>query len=386
MDQSKYTVSTQFSLAPSHIESLVLLYQPVFAFPALSLYMTLYEIGKVEKEVSIQRLSHTLALKRDDLSRYRIELERFGLLRTYESDHITMEVLAPLEPADFILHPTYARLFTIVMGHDLFIDYAHRFRKQVHFEGTDITHGFDLSRLAIWDEGLEQNFMKEETYAEQVSSQYNVEAFFANLPLRQFPSELRTEATKKVVGSLGSLYNLSFSELRAALYAATNFQTLTFNERKFRYFLEEKHGDLSLDQVSDPYELDPVSFLKHIQKHDYVVQADRNLIQSLSHNFKFNDAVINVLLEYVLEINHNQLNRAYVEKIASVWKRDQVNTKEAAIAQIKGQDEKVEAKKNQAKVKRHIPIPEYNKDVSIDEDVDALKAELYEMLGKGEKK
>lgn len=384
MDQSKYSVSTQFSLAPNHLESLILLYQPVFAHPALSLYMTLYEIGKVEKEVAIQRLSHTLDVKRDDLSRYRIELERFGLLRTYQSDHLTIEVLAPLEPADFILHPTYARLFTIVMGHDLFIDYAHRFRKNNHFEGEDITHSFDLSRLAIWDEGLEKNFMREETYAKEVSSQYNVEAFFANLPLRQFPAELRTEATKKVVGSLGSLYNLSFSELRAALYAATNFQTLTFNERKFRFIIEEKHGDLSIEQVQDAYELDPISFLKHIQKHDYVVQADRNLIQSLTHNFKFNDEVINVLLEYVLKVNHNQLNRAYVEKIASVWKRDQVTTKEEAQAQISGQDEKVASKKRQAQVKRHVPIPEYSKDETIDEDVDALKAELYEMLGKGE--
>lgn len=390
MGPSRYRLKTDFTLSPEEYQSLVLLYQPVFSYPALSLYLSLYELGRLEKVVEINDLMRVLSIQRDDVTRYRIELERFDLLRTFESKkYLSLVVQKPLSPQDFMQHPSYARLFHIVMGHEAFIEQAHRFQRLRIPEGEDISHRFDLSRLAVWDQSFEEKFQKEQETAEiPQSSGYDVDAFFRKIPLPNFPLDLRTDDVKTLIAQMASTYSLSFSELRSALYASTNLHKKTFDKRRFCYLIEKNQGKLDVESVEDPYEMDPLSFLRHIQGYDYVVQADQRLLKSLSHNFQFSDEVVNVLVEYVLKVNQNQLNRAYVEKIAASWKREGVKTAKEAKALIDGSSEHQQARSKKRayskKVQRHIAMPEYSKETEIEEDVDDLKAELYDLLEKGD--
>lgn len=391
MDQSRYKLRTNFTLSPEEYQALVILYQPVFSYPALSLYLTLYELGRVQDEVEIADLMRVLDLKRDDLTRYRIELERFSLLRTFEDRHLlTLVVQKPLSPHDFMQHPSYARLFHIVMGHEAFIEQVHRFQKDRIPSGKDITHRFDLNRLAIWDQSFEEKFQSEgKANGDTGNDTYSADAFLRKIPLPNFPVELRTDDVKTLISQMASTYSLGFAELRSALYASTNLHRKTFDKKRFCYLIEKSKGKLDVEQVSDPYELDPVSFLRHIQGYDYVVQADERLLKSLQHNFKFSDEVINVLVEYVLKVNQNQLNRAYVEKIAAAWKREGVKTAKDAKGLIEGGGQPatfVNKNNKRQKVKRHVAMPEYSKETKIDEDVDKLKEELYDLLEKGDAK
>ena len=379
MDTKIIKVHANFTLSPEERESLTLLYQPLFSYPAMSLYLTLYELVKVNSKIYVQDLMKMLQVEKDRMVEYRCELERFNLIRTFQGEEMELVLQKPLAPNDFMHHTTYARLFAIVMGNKKFINYSNRYRNEPLTNKHEISASFDLKRLAIWDESMENMFNEKKDEGEPKS--YNVDAFLRQVSLRLFPQELRTQEVKQIISEMAVMYNLSVADLKSALFNATNSQTMDFNARKFRFDIEKAHGDLSVKDVKDPYDLDPISFLKNAQNHDYVVGADKNLIQSLIHNFDFKGPVINVLLDYVLKNNQNMLNKAYVEKIASVWKRDKVSTKEEALKQI--EKPLTQSKRTHTTAKRHIPMPDYSVAPKSNDNVEELERKLKEQLKKG---
>lgn len=374
-----------FQMAPDQMESLVLLYQPLFSYPALSLYLTLYEYGRYETEIQVRDLTHMLQINTTDLKHYRTELERFALVRTFDTGALTLVLVPPLCPHDFLQHPTFGRLFAIVKGNEQFIGHCTRYRKNtVTTPDNEISASFDLSRLSTWDESLEATYNTERDESTSIDRKhkFDVEAFFKSISYVMYPHEFRTADVKEKVGVFGSFYNLNYSDMKSVLMASTNFDTGDFDAKKFQYLIEKNHGTQTVESVSDPYELDPVSFLAYKQEHTYIIDADRKLLKSLEHNFGFDNKVINVLVEYILETNDKNLNRGFVEKIASSWKRRGVKSLEDA---LKERDTPIKtASKNSPKPRVEVAAPTYSTDTAIDKDVDALKSRLKGMLSKGE--
>ena len=195
--------------------------------------------------------------------------------------------------------------------------------------------------------------------------------------------------------------------MKACLMSATNFSSNTFDEKKFQRIIERNYGRVSVETVSNPYELDPLSFLAYKQNHDYIVDADRNLLHSLSQNFGFDNQVINVLdenidnliinvldenidnqvinvlIEYILETNNKNLNRSYVEKIASVWKRNNVDSLDKALKEIAKQLQKTKSTTTKSRVKVEIAPPQYSTNDQIEGDVTVLKQDLKDLINKG---
>ena len=87
--------------------------------------------------------------------------------------------------------------------------------------------------------------------------------------------------------------------------------------------------------VKNPYALPPVRFLQSKQHGIEVSRSDAYLIETLITDFKMKPEVVNVLIEYVLEKTNQRFSKSYVEKIASVWVRLNIDTSEKALAHIK---------------------------------------------------
>jgi replication initiation and membrane attachment protein len=66
-------------------------------------------------------------------------------------------------------------------------------------------------------------------------------------------------------------------------------------------------------------------------------------------------AVVNVLIDYVLKRNNNKLNQAFVETIASQWKRCKVETASEAMELAKKENNKYNKKIETTKPARTIP-------------------------------
>ena len=74
----------------------------------------------------------------------------------------------------------------------------------------------------------------------------------------------------------------------------------------------------------------PYQLLKSKYKDGKVVEKDLKLIESLLLDLKLTPGVVNVLIDYVLKVNNQKLNKNYVEAIASQWKRLGIEKEEEA--------------------------------------------------------
>ncbi len=384
-------VIVDFELTQSALESLILLYQPVFSFNALNLYLTLYEIGRLEETLTEKELVHMLKTPQDELVIKRQELEQMNLLETYRANDDTLVLKEPLSSKEFLQHAMFGRLYSIVSGQDALKKMVLKHVKQdKQIEGENISKRFDSNRLAIWDEKLEQEFAKQDAAMKEpksvtptfkrpkhAQSRFDVELYFESIPNIVYPEEFRTPQLKKLIEEVGTMFDVDYETMKRFMINSSNFETKKFDTKKFVFLLEEEFGRMEVDE-KNPYDVDPVSFIRHKQGYEYVVGSDQNLLKSLTENFGFNHQVINVLVEYVLNINNNNLNRAYVEKIASTWKRNGVETLEDAKKQIQPRQQKPK----QRPVRKTQAMPEYTPhDEPISkQDEEALRAEIEQML------
>lgn len=397
----KIKVIVEFELSQKRLESLVLLYQPVFSFNALNLYLTLYEMGRAEVISDDKELVQILKSPSDELVTLRQELEQMNLLNTYRAEHDTYVLNEPLSSKEFLQHAMFGRLYSIVCGQESFKQMVLKHvKKEKQIEGKEITKRFDPNRLAIWDAKLEAAFAKQdaslkpktpqvetpkektqEIEIQEASPRFDVELFFDGIPSIVYPLEFRSTQLKKLIEEVGTLYQVDFETMKRFMINSSNFETKRFDTRKFVFLLEKEYGRMKVDD-KNPYDVDPVSFIRHKQGYDYVVGSDQNLVKSLTDNFGFTHKVVNVLVEYVLDVNDNNLNRAYVEKIASTWKRNGVETIEDAKAQIQPKESK---KRSFTKINKKQAMPEYTEEQALStEDEQNLRDSIQRLLKEDE--
>ena len=71
---------------------------------------------------------------------------------------------------------------------------------------------------------------------------------------------------------------------------------------------------------------------------------DLRLLESLLTDYNLKPGVVNVLIDYVLKINGNKLNKTYIEQIATQWVRSNINTVADAIEIAKNNNKKPKQK------------------------------------------
>jgi replication initiation and membrane attachment protein len=371
-----YNVVSNIELGNLEHISLVNFYQPLFAYNALALYISLLHIKSPIVSNDLIKLTHdsyeSLALKRS-------ELERFGLVNTYEHEGVyTLVMRRPLCPCEFLNHAMFGRLYTVVMGHPMYSKqigvYGHEDKIEL---GKDVSAPFDAGRLAAWNESFEDAFVNTEALV--VPKEFDVVQFFRRIPDLLFPVAFRTKEVRDLIEDLGSRYRIDHEKMMALLMSNVNSETGEFNRARFISAVESSVGRMDVDPHS-PYAVDPLSFLRYKQGFDFVGTSDVSLLQSLTNNFGFNQEVVNFLVEYVLETNEGNLARAYVEKIASTWKRNNVTTIQEARNQVVSDSK---PKYNKSSVTK-MPVPIYSKDTSIDEDENEVEQAILRMLKKGD--
>ena len=92
--------------------------------------------------------------------------------------------------------------------------------------------------------------------------------------------------------------------------------------------LKEKQLLLVLSQ-------NPLDFLRFKQHQKEPVPADRQLVEWLVVDQQMPAGVVNVLVDYVLNISDGRLPKQLVEKIAGEWQRKKIDTTEKAMTQVK---------------------------------------------------
>lgn len=120
-------------------------------------------------------------------------------------------------------------------------------------------------------------------------------------------------------------------------------------------YLKQPEGDTSkwAKMVYTFENTSPYDYLKSKYKGAEPTKRDLRLIEDLMVEQKLSAGVVNVLISYALKLNHQKLNRNYLETIAGQWKRLNVETVEEAMRLTEKEYKKMKkiAAKNETKPK-----------------------------------
>ena len=373
-----YKVHAPFSISEDQLESLVLLYQPLFSFPSMSLYLSLHGLSKVQTMVSLRDLMKRLHTDSDNLIVLRKELEQMGLLRSFNNEVFEIILLPPLTPREFLSHDVYARLFSIVLGQQVFALYCEKYKQQeaVNLE-CEVTQVFDIQRIESWNINDETLF-HQQSEESLLKYQFDAKTFFRDFAL--FPNHLVDAKVLRLVSEYGSFYKVSQSEMKSLLLDTIRFNSNVFDEKRFLKLVAQKQGQETLEAGANVYELDPVSFLRHHQGFE-VSQRDRGVLKAIVSNYDFSNDVINVLVEEMLR-SGNSISVNFAASIADPWKRQGVKTFEDAKKALDSYKTYLEKPKETKRIqaRKEVIQPVYTDPENLNETSDELER-LRQELG-----
>ncbi len=373
---NKINVKTEYfeGLSTLEYQSLVLLYPALISPLAQSLFLMFIHMGQTGIQFTYEDLAALLNVDVFQVESARIELEQFDLTDTYEYQgrHI-LQLTAPLKPRDLINHLLYGRLLAgklpASLLHQITLEYA--VTQQQSPEGKNISMPFDKDLLAQFsndNEAIYQQVRKQEG-----TSGFNLSLLLDQLTDTQFPMHQRTQANLNLIETYAQRYQLTILELKRLIARSVDDQR-QFNQTTFRNLMEQQLVVVS-DAIDNPYELASEQFLQTKQPNLPLNEADLNLIGLLRKKYQFEDDLINVLFDYVLDQSKGQLSKRYIEKIASSWVRGKVKTSSEALQYLRQLQETKPAGKSPQKVIKDVG---YQKDVPTRQTMDEIKAALKE--------
>lgn len=403
----------------SDMDRLVLnmLYMPIIGSNAITLYFKLQTEARgnfMSVELTHHHLMTSTCQTLDNLKEARLKLEGIGLLKTYvskgEVNSYIYELYSPVSAEEFFHHP----IFNIVLYNNVGKTEYERLLNYFKLPSIqlkdyeDITVSFD-SVYKI------RNYTTLETNNEGIVSKnklllryeldYDFDLLISLLPNNMFNEKCLNKSMRELITNLSFLYELDPSSMADIIVASLNEkgnivkEDLRKNTRKFYQYnndnrlpslifkdqpeyLKSASGDNSkrgrIIRVFENHS--PYEFLKAKNKGVKPTDRDMSILEMLLIDLKLNPAVVNVLIDYVLKTNNNKLVKAYVETIASQWKRSNVETASEAM-DIAEKEHKKKFKKGEITSKKASIMPSwFNSSIEANPDDKSEDEELKNLV------
>lgn len=365
-----YHIECSDRLSTDLMISLMSLYQPIIGSHAISLYLTLFSEGlNQHARESHLRLTKILHLGIDEIERARMALEGMLLLKTYmkspeSGHHIYMYVLnMPLSTSGFMKNREFMSILLNEVGQkQLDLTVTKLNKSTLSLDGFDEVTAPVVYQTQSYQYDIEskiQAVKPKYQFSKDTFIQFDYERFIQSTSTLVFPIELRTQENLAMIGKLATIYGISVDRMRILVSRCVNLSTMSLDLEQLKILSEKTAPDIIHSE--DPYALPPVSFLQAKQNGAPVSLTDRKILENLALNTNFTVEVINIMIEYILQISQNRLVQKFVDMVAGEWARDGVDSKEKALAQTK---KKVSQKKYSKPV---VPLPSY-----LDENVSQL--------------
>ncbi|NLA33355.1 MAG: hypothetical protein GX861_00585 [Tenericutes bacterium] len=347
---------------------ITMLYQPIIGYTATSLYFTLWD-DLDRNELLSEVLTHhhlmaTMQLKLDDIIIARKKLEAVGLIRTYyKTDHLNkfMYLLySPIDASEFFNHP----ILNIVLYNNLgkkeyeqIIEYF-KVPKLVVKDYEDITLSFDEVFTPVNNKSFQEteNIKGKQINKLVIHNDIDFNAIVASIPKSMINGKVFTSEIKELISNLSYIYNIDLLNMQGLIRNSLNEKGLidiellrksclsfyqfenggklpTLIYSKQPEYLKKPIGDISkrAKMIYTFETVTPYDFLKSKYNNGEPTARDLKLIESLMVDQQLKPGVVNVLIDYVLKINDNKLNKNYMETIAGQWKRLNIETVQGAM-------------------------------------------------------
>ncbi len=338
-NEDTYRVECATAISEDSIVSLLDLYQPLIKGDGILLYLTLHAEARHQRTQTTHRhLARIMDIPLDVLERARFRLEQYNLMQTFSRSHerytsYIYKLRSPLPTVDFLHTRSYMNTYISAVGKKDSDEVAARLGNVgISTEGyRNVTKPYinTTARRTI-DEPVYQDVKPRYVFnKEDEAIEFDYEKFISLCSALVFPIQLRTDENMNLIGRMATVYGISPSHMVEIVGACSTIDGETFNTERFRYLCKKTKPDVTA--TNDPYDLPPVSYLQSRQNGRQLARGELDILEYLSVTMKFSNAVVNVMIDYILKTSDNRLNRKFVESVASEWARDGVETKEQAL-------------------------------------------------------
>ena len=360
---------------------IVNLYQPIIGPIAVSLYFSFVsDLDKLENSSSIYSHHHLMIILKsglDVIKKARESLESVGLLKTFvkedeNQNKYVYELYSPISPNEFLNHPVLSVVLHNNVGDKEYNDIV-SFYKRVHYDlkdYKDISSTLNDTYQSVGNYKQEEYIKSREELGINIGESIDFDTIISSIPKNIISDKAFNKRVRELINNLAFVYDIDTMRMIDLIRLSIddncmiNKDKLIINIRKYYDFnnngslptliyrtqpdyLKQNYNDTSnrgkmlyVFENTTPYD-----FLMKKNKGVKPTSRDLKLLEYLAVELKMKPAVINVLVDYVLRINDNKLNRGYVEAIAGGWIRSNIETASSAMERAEK-----EHKKNQKKV------------------------------------
>lgn len=385
-------------------KNLIMLYQPIIGYKAISLYFTLWTyLDKREilsNETTHHQLITSMQLKLSDIIESREKLEAIGLLKTYvrksNINNFVYELYSPVGPFEFLNNPVLTiSLYNNVgkLEYERIVEYykvpkiSLRDYEEITCSFNDIFKSTNMSNI-----DKIENINKYSSNKLDIDSKIDIDNVISLIPDEIFNTRSMTKETKELIKKISFIYNYDDAKMSELIRESLvdkkiDRNLLRQNSRKYYQFensgklpsiiyrtqpdyLRKPVGDVS-KKAKMIYQFEtttPYDFLASKYKDSKPSKTDIKILEYLLLDMNLNSGVVNVLIDYVLKINDNKLNKNFIDAIASQWAKSKIETVEEAMNIAEKEY------KRKKPTKKEIAKPEW-----FDKDIEGTKASTEEI-------
>lgn len=409
-----YKVYNQTILTELDRKVLINLYEPIIGMQAISLFFTFWsDLDKEEVSSSEFTHHHLMTILKTDLEtikKARKCLEAVGLMKTYlkENDNINKyiyELYSPLSPKDFLNHPVLNVILYNNIGIKEYEKLVEYYKKPVidYNDFVEITTSMNKTFTSI-DKMEVKEVRGVNSLGVNIENKIDFDLIVSSLPHNMLSVRALNKRVKELINSLAFVYDLDTLKMVEILRMVIDDNGM-INKSKLinatrKYYEFNNNGNLPTliyrtqpEHLKSPEgELTNRARMKYIfentSPYDYLrkkyrgatpTSRDVKLLEYLAVDLKLKPGVINVLVDYILRINDNKLNKNYVETIAGQWARMGFVTVDDAMKFAEKEHKKNKKKGTINKNKESVPVwfNENNKKEEVSEEE---RKELEAML------
>ena len=361
------------------------LYLPIIGADAVMLYFCLWSSLDnsqiVSKDFSHQKLVSSLRMTINEIYDNRSKLEAIGLIKTLvkegEVNNYIYELYSPASATEFLSHP----ILNIVLYSNIGkIEYdnlvkAYKLPRFNTSNYNDITKSFndvfESTGMTSYDLSLD-DIRKYNKLKLNINSNFDFNFLINSMPKNIDVNRVFTKEIKELIINLSFIYDIDAIHMSNIIKGCLN-ERGTINRELLRkssrnYYQFDNGGILPtiIDNSQPEYLRKPVGDTSNMAKMIYTFETisprellikknngseptrrDLKLLEDLLVDYKLKPGVVNVLIDYILNVNNKKLTRNYVETLAGEWQRLGIETVEEAMSTA----EKEHKKRNKKVIK-----------------------------------
>ena len=361
------------------------LYLPIIGADAVMLYFCLWSSLDnsqiVSKDFSHQKLVSSLRMTINEIYDNRSKLEAIGLIKTLvkegEVNNYIYELYSPASATEFLSHP----ILNIVLYSNIGkIEYdnlvkAYKLPRFNTSNYNDITKSFndvfESTGMTSYDLSLD-DIRKYNKLKLNINSNFDFNFLINSMPKNIDVNRVFTKEIKELIINLSFIYDIDAIHMSNIIKGCLN-ERGTINRELLRkssrnYYQFDNGGILPtiIDNSQPEYLRKPVGDTSNRAKMIYTFETisprellikknngseptrrDFKLLEDLLVDYKLKPGVVNVLIDYILNVNNKKLTRNYVETLAGEWQRLGIETVEEAMSTA----EKEHKKRNKKVIK-----------------------------------